>query len=90
MRSSNIVTKTNRLVDVVAQAVVVAKRNVAKLPRSLARLHLAMRRHYAPVGYSSFLFGTMQPAPATAISAEATSRRDRWGCPTSRPSTRHG
>lgn len=91
MRSFNLVTKTNiNLVDVVAQVVVVAKRNAAKLPSFLRHLHLAMRRPYAPVGYTSFLFGTMQPARASAITAEATSRRDRWGCPTSRPSTRNG
>jgi hypothetical protein len=90
MRSVINVIRSNNLVGVIARVCIVAKRNVTKLHDSL-RLHLTMRRLYASVGYPSFPFGTMQPAAATApVAAAAASRRERWGCPSSRPSTRHG
>ena len=89
MRNVITVTKTNVLVGVLARVSVIVKRNVAMLPSFLRHLHQALRP-YGQAGYSS-LFGTMQPARATAITAAAAaSRRERWDCPASRPSTRHG
>ena len=91
MRNVITVTKTNVLVGVLARVSVIVKRNVAMLPSFLRHLHQALRP-YGQAGTSSFpMFGTMQPARATAITAAAAaSRRERWDCPASRPSTRHG
>jgi hypothetical protein len=93
MRSFINVIRSNDIVGVISRVAVVAKRNVAKLQKSLRALHLYLRREHASAGYPSFpMFGTMQPARATAtpVAAAAASRRGPWGCPTSRPSTRLG
>ena len=74
----NVIAKTD-IVCVIANALVVAKRNVVKLPHTLRELHLEMRRLHAWLGYLPFTYGTMQPIPAAAPkagAAAAASRRD--------------
>lgn len=89
MRSLNVIAK-NELVRVVANVVVVAKRNVEKLAHTLR--HLFTRRLHAGTGYlPPFMYGQMQPVPAAApITRSAAGWRESRACLDSRRRTRLG
>jgi hypothetical protein len=91
MRSFINVIAKNELVRVLANVVVVAKRNAEKLSHTLR--HLSTRRLHAGIGYlPSFMYGQMQPVPAAAPitrAATAAGWRER-DCRVSRRRTRLG
>jgi hypothetical protein len=92
MRSFINVIAKNELVRAAANVVVVAKRNVEKLPHTLR--HLLTRRLHAGIGYlPPFMYGQMQPVPAAAAitrAATAAGWRDSRVCLASCRRTRLG
>lgn len=92
MRSFINVIANSEVVRASANVVVVAKRNVEKLPHTLR--HLFTRRLHAGIGYlPPFMYGQMQPVPATAPitrAATAAGWREARACLDSRSRTRLG